>query len=74
MSFAFSSAEARELHEFYNGVRCLGMGGACAAVVNDETALLVNPAALGKLRDYYGTILDPEVESSANSYRLYQEK
>jgi hypothetical protein len=73
MSFVFSFAEARELHEFYNGVRCLGMGGACIAVVNDETALLVNPAALGKLRDYYGTILDPEIESSSNSYRLYQE-
>lgn len=53
---------ARERHEFYNGVRCLGMGGACIAVTNDETALAVNPAALGKLRDFYGTVFDPEIE------------
>lgn len=56
------TAEARERHEFYNGIRCQSMGGACVAVVNDETSLLVNPAALGKLRDMYGTILDPELE------------
>lgn len=57
-----SSVEARERFEFYNGVRCLGMGGACIAVTNDETALAINPAALGKVRDFYGTIFDPEIE------------
>lgn len=53
---------AQEVREFYQGVRSLGMGGAAIAVVNDETALLHNPAGLGKLRDYYGTIFDPEYE------------
>jgi hypothetical protein len=57
-------AEAAERMNFYSGVRCLGMGGACIAVVNDETALVVNPAALGKLRDVYGTIFDPEIEGN----------
>lgn len=66
-------AFARERHSFYSGVRCLGMGGACLAVVNDETALLVNPAALGKLRDYYGTILDPELEFNYQAAGMYQE-
>ncbi len=59
--FSFE-ANARERRSFYSGVRCLAMGGACVAVVNDETALLVNPAGLGKLRDMYGTFFDPEVE------------
>jgi hypothetical protein len=37
------------------------MGGAQIATVNDETALLVNPSGLGKLRDSFGTVLDPEL-------------
>ena len=39
-------------------------GGAGIAVVNDETAMLINPAGLGKLRDYIFTIADPEIEIS----------
>lgn len=53
---------AAEVYEFYNGVRGLGMGGAQIATVNDETALLINPAGLGKLRDYFITVADPEGE------------
>ncbi|WP_413560041.1 hypothetical protein [Bdellovibrio sp. HCB209] len=53
---------AAERRTFYSGVRCQAMGGACLAVVNDETALLVNPAGLGKLRDFYGTYFDPELD------------
>jgi len=56
-----NTAWAGERYEFYNGVRMLGMGGAGVAVVNDETSLLVNPAGLGKLRDYFITIADPEI-------------
>ena len=51
-----AGAGAQEIRENYNGVRSLGMGGASIAVVNDETALLLNPAALGKLSD-------PEIET-----------
>lgn len=68
--FAFSS----EVREFYNGARSLGMGGASIAVVNDETALLTNPAALGKLRDAYGTIFDPEIDLSNNLSPMYNAK
>ncbi len=64
---------ARERRSFYSGVRCEAMGGACLAVVNDETALLVNPAALGKLRDVYGTIFDPEVELNSNAPGMYSD-
>ncbi|MBC7371647.1 MAG: hypothetical protein H7326_08785 [Bdellovibrionaceae bacterium] len=57
-------ALAAERRNFYSGARGLAMGGAQLATVNDETALLINPSALGKLRDFYGTILDPEVEAT----------
>lgn len=56
---------AGEIYEFYNGARSLGMGGAYVAVVNDETALYTNPAALGKLRDYFITIADPELQATS---------
>lgn len=55
---------AAERYEFYNGVRMLGMGGAGIATVNDETALLVNPAGLGRLPNYIFTIADPEAAVS----------
>ncbi len=64
------SAHAEERYEFYNGIRALGMGGASIAVVNDETALLVNPAALGKLRDYFITIIDPEIAVSQQTEEI----
>ena len=54
-SFANLSLHAMERREFYNGVRGLGMGGASVGVVNDETALLLNPAGMGKLRNAFVT-------------------
>lgn len=67
-------AGGQEIRENYNGARSLGMGGASVAVVNDETALLLNPAALGRLRDVYGTILDPEVDVNSNFNGMYTTK
>lgn len=63
-------ASAAETYEFYNGVRPLGMGGASLSAVNDETALLINPAALGKLRDHFVTVADPEVDAGINTATL----
>lgn len=68
------SVFAGEYRTFFEGIRALGMGGAQIAVVNDETALLANPAALGKLRNFYGTIIDPELDFSGNFLTLYQAK
>lgn len=61
-----SMSYAIERHEFYNGVRQMGMGGTVVTTVNDETALISNPAALGKLRSSYLTVLDPEISGSTN--------
>lgn len=63
-------AGGAERYEFFNGVRSLGMGGTQVAIVNDETALLGNPAGLGRLRDYFLTVADPEVALGTDSQRV----
>lgn len=45
----------------------MGMGGAAVAVVNDETALLLNPTGLGRLREPYVTLIDPEITTNMDS-------
>lgn len=62
---------AQEKRQFYYGIRALGMGNCAAAVVNDETALAQNPAGLGKLRDFFGTLFDPELELNQNAITMY---
>lgn len=74
LTMFIGGVDARERHTFYSGVRCQAMGGACIAVVNDETALLVNPAGLGKLRDFYGTVFDPELEVGYQTQGFYADK
>jgi hypothetical protein len=71
LSLLSQRARTQEVHTFFSGARSLAMGGAQIAVVNDETALLANPAGLGKLRDFYGTILDPEGDANQNANTLY---
>lgn len=56
------------------GTRSLGMGGTVVAVTNDETALLANPAGLGRLRDSYGTVIDPELDTGTNLANMYLSK
>lgn len=73
LTFALE-VNAQERRSFYSGARCQAMGGACIAVTNDETALLVNPAALGKLRDFYGTVFDPEFEFGYHTQGFYTDK
>ncbi|GEM_PF-444339 len=53
-----------EIDEFYTGIRQMSMGGAYVNVVNDETALLTNPAGLGRLRDLTFTVFDPELHGA----------
>lgn len=68
MAFLSNMTFAAEFYEFYTNARSLGMGGASIAVTNDETALLLNPAAMSKLRDYYGTVFDPEIDISVGTF------
>lgn len=64
------AAFAQEIFSFYKGVRQLGMGGAYVAVVNDETAVLTNPAGLGKLRDLTITVADPELSAGFDNAKV----
>ena len=70
----YSTLWAGERFEFYNGIRPLGMGNTSTASVNDETALLINPAGLGKLRDFFGTIFDPEIDIGSSAMNIYRAK
>lgn len=65
---------AAERYEFYTGARQMGMGGASIAVVNDETALIQNPAALGKLREKYLTLVDPEIHMGETTAQILKDK
>lgn len=70
VTWTFAAAASGERDEFFNSARYLGMGGAGVAISNDETALLMNPAGLGKLRDYYITIADPEIDISEQAQTI----
>lgn len=73
--FALGQSNFEERRYSYRGVRGLAMGGAQTAVVNDETALYINPANLLRLRDIIGTALDFEMEFSNTFYTpIYQSK
>lgn len=72
--FNVVQAQFNERREFYKGLRYQAMGGAMVAVANDETALLANPAGLGRLRDVYGTFIDPELEMSQTAINAYNRK
>ena len=61
---------AQERYEFYKGIRQMGMGGSSVAVANDETGLLSNPASLGRLRDFFITVIDPELEVGTQTQQI----
>jgi hypothetical protein len=63
-------AGAQERFDFYDGVREEAMGGTAVATVNDETSLALNPAALGRLRNYFVTVFDPEIEVSQTTQEV----
>jgi hypothetical protein len=69
-----SVAQLNERRVFYKSVRYQGMGGASIAVANDETAIAINPAGLGKLREAYGTVVDPEIEINTRGLNAYNSK
>lgn len=50
----------------------MGMGGAAIAVVNDETSLLLNPIGLGRLREPYITLFDPEITTNLDGVHATQ--
>jgi len=68
MGLYLPEALASEMYPFFRDVREQGMGGAAVAVVDDDTALFLNPAGLGKIRGPSLTLLNPEVESNYDTF------
>ncbi len=64
-------SEASEIYQAYTGARELAMGGAYVTTVNDETALELNPAGLGRLRGRIFTLIDPELDLGANDQKIF---
>lgn len=60
------SAGATEWVEGYTNARAVGMGGALIGVTSDETSLYRNPANLGSVRGYFGSLIDPELEGQSS--------
>lgn len=68
------TASAQEMFSFYSGVRQNAMGNAYTGIVNDETAILTNPAGLGKVRDATFTLFDPEISAGQEAGTVFDSK
>lgn len=68
-----STASARELPRYFQGVRPLGMGGAFTAVSDDENALFYNPSGLDKVEHWKVGVINPLVEVGEKGYDFYND-
>ncbi|MCC6278050.1 MAG: hypothetical protein IT289_09065 [Oligoflexia bacterium] len=64
LAFSPSLLVAQEIKPFFRGVRSQAMGGAGIGIVNDESALWINPAGLGKIRGPYFALVNAELEAN----------
>lgn len=67
---ALPQAIARELTEFYRGVRAMGMGNAYTAVADDADALFYNPAGLALNSSYEFRLMNPKIDISTDDILL----
>jgi hypothetical protein len=59
--FGWQHSEGAELPENYVSVRAMGMGNAFTAVVDNEEALMYNPAALCRISGFNLNLINPTV-------------
>lgn len=64
-------AHASEIYTNYSSIRGEGMGGAEIAVVDDETALAINPSGLGKIRGPYFSLANALLESNYDTQSAF---
>jgi len=66
LSLAAGRATFTSIHQNYQSIRAAGMGGAFAAVANDETAIFYNPAVFARFTEgkMQGVLLDASVTDS----------
>jgi hypothetical protein len=69
-------ALARELFDTHSNARAMGLGGAYAALVDDEESLFYNPAGIARNGGLFWTIADPKAGGSGNimdAFDIYQD-
>ncbi len=62
------AAMAKELNEFYRGVRAMGMGNAFTAVADDSDAVFYNPAGLAFNQSLAFEFFNPKFDVSQDDY------
>ena len=70
---SFTHLYAEELPSLYRGIRPLGMGGAFITLSDDENAMFYNPSGLNDVNGWSVDLLNPSVEWSQNSSKLYKD-
>ncbi|HZR47559.1 MAG TPA: hypothetical protein VFA47_12680 [Candidatus Manganitrophaceae bacterium] len=70
---SFTDLYAEELPSLYRGIRPLGMGGAFITLSDDENAMFYNPSGLNDVNGWSVDLLNPSVEWSENSSKLYKD-
>lgn len=60
----------KNIHQNYHSVRVAGMGGAFAAVANDESAIFYNPAALARFTEgkMQGVLIDGNISTGFDNF------
>lgn len=62
--------EAKQLPEFYRGVRAMGMGGAFTAVADDKDSVFYNPAGLSFNKEMKISLINPKFDASTDDITL----
>jgi len=70
MFLGVSALYAKGYPKLYRGVRPMGMGGAFAAVADDQNAMYYNPAGLAKINRLNMGIFNPIIDVSDNTIDL----
>ncbi len=63
-----SFTDAKELPEFYRGVRATGMGNAFTAVADDADSIFYNPAGLAMNRSIDIDLINPKIDVSHDDF------
>ncbi len=62
--FVITNSYAKQLPEFYRGVRAMGMGGAFTAIADDKDSVFYNPAGLSYNQDVKLSLVNPKFDAS----------
>ncbi len=70
ITFVPGLAAAGERYDFYDSVRGLGMGNAVVSTVDEDSAIWLNPAALGRVRGDILTLANPQADIGQETFPM----